>query len=273
MSFISLLYKTLVFVDNTADLYAAMAKVEESEPEKLKEMPSYGAYMIDAFKELTQDDLGKEGLADFLTSVGGKVKFIIFDPSVSLSNYWTKESDALGIEIRSDSFGCWGGYYSAEYLEKLVTLPIEGVTISLTQRRSLKLVEGEIAAAMKKVSDAFGSELTWEPNYGKLWNWLVENSDAYSKENSYPLGNAIRDYVVFFSDTLTEFLGNADNKEAVQEKLTAKKLGFVYLPKTHPDYVNWAWDDGKLCLQIVGDRFGCWITTSYYSLENLEATL
>jgi len=265
---------TLTFEDNTSEIYAAMAAVDESEPDKLKYLPDYGTLMVDAFKTVATDDIGKEGLASLLNSAGGKVKFIIHPPSATLENYWVVDSTGFGIEIRSDSLGAWPGYYSADLIGKLASVQTEGAQMSLMQRKNLAEVEGDIAAAMKKVSEAFGSELTWDPDYGKLWNWLVENADPYSVSDGWNnLGTAVSNYVTFFSDTLTEFLGNPDNKEAVQDKLTTKKLGFAYLPKSVDKDVEWAWVDGKLCLEVKAGAFGYWITTSYYSLDKLEATL
>jgi len=264
----------IVFEDNTAAIYAATAAVSEDEPEKMKYLPDYGSYLLEAIKTTASDDIGKESLAALFNSVGGKVKFLIRDPSVSLSDYYKLEDNAFGIEIRSDALGAWGGYYSAEYLQKLATSQIEGASMSLAQRKNLKEAEGDINTSMQKVSKAFGSELQWDPDYGKLWNFLVANSEKYVDDPEWnPLGRKVKEYVEFFSDTLAEFLGNPDNKEAVEEKLTAKKLGFSYLPANHSADVDWAWEDGKLCLQVKGGSFGCWITTSYYSLEKLEATL
>jgi len=261
----------LKFVDNTAEIYAAMAAIGESEPDKLKYLPDYASYLVEAVKELARDDVGKEGLANLFNSTGGNVKFLVRDKSASLTQYWVADSSAFGIEIREDSLGCWSTYYSTEALEKIATVAVEGVAISLTQRKNLKKVEPEIAAAIAKVSAAYGSELTWDPEYGRLWNWLVEYGDGYATSKN--LGNATRDYVVFFADSLAEFVANPDNKEALQEKLTSNKLGFTYLPKAHPKDVNWAWDGGKLTLEVVGGAFGYWISSSYYSSDKLEATL
>jgi len=265
---------TLQFVDNTTEIFTAAMATSEEAAEYIKSLPDYGQYMIDAFKSMTEDDLGKEALTNLVTLAGGKVKFIIRDPSVSLTDYWVVDSTGFGIEIRSDSIGYWGGYYSAENLQKLATVATEGAAMPLAQRRNLKELEGEISAAMKKLSAVYGGDLTWDPDYGKLWTWLKENDDQYAGDPGwYNLGKPVRDYVVFLSDTLGEFMSNDDNKEALKDKCTTNKLGFSYLPKGYSEYVNWAWVDGKLCLEVVGGSFACWITTGYYSLEKLEATL
>jgi len=79
--------------------------------------------------------------------------------------------------------------------------------------------------------------------------------------------------LLFFSESFISFISNADNKEAIQEKMTANKFGFQFLPKDNPNDVGWAWENGALCMQVTGNAFGYWIISSYYSPEKLEATL
>jgi len=259
---------TLIFVDTTAEMYAAMAAVGADEPDKFKYLVDYGDLVVTAFKEICADDVGREGLAGYLNKVGGQVKFVMRDPSVSLVDYWVIDSTGLGLEIRSDALGAWTGYYTAEGLGNKIPMSFQGADLPLSQRKKLKELDGEIQASMKAASAAFGAEITWDPNYGKLWTWLVENGDPYASNDGWKwMATGVRDYVAFFSETFIEFISNPDNKEAIQEKMTAKKFGFRYLPKDHPDYVAWAWQDGVLQMDVVGNAFGYWLTTSYYSLE------
>lgn len=261
----------LTFVDTTAEIYAATAAISETEPEKIKDLADYGTYLIEALKPLVATEIGKEAVANMFKKSDGKVRFIVKGKEVSLEDYWIFDDQGLGIEIREDAIGAWSGYYSVEALEKTIDAPLDGAAISLKQRLSLVNVQPEIDAALKSASAAYGKDLIWDPDYANLWKWLVDNGDQYANKSSN-LGNVIRDYVVFFTDIFKEFIANPDNKEAMQDKLTTNKLGFSLQHKDAPGYVQWSWEDGKLTMDTKGGYFGCWLTTSYYSLELLEAT-
>jgi hypothetical protein len=221
---------------------------------------------------LCSDEVSKEALQTILNSCGGKVKFIWLDPEGTVSRYWIWDDSSFQIETRVDSLGCWTGYYTAEALSSKASVSWNGASVGVAQRKNLNAVEEEIQGFMKKASEAYGSEISWNPDYAKLHAWLVENDDQYAKSES--LGNIIRDYVQFFTETFIKFIENADNKEAIQEKMTTPRFGFAYLPKDYPEYVKWAWgEDGALLMEVVGAAFGYWITESYYSLDKLEATL
>jgi len=262
---------TLTWEDKSTELYEAVI-AGGADAASIKELPSYAGYMVDAFKELSNEELGKEVLTNIFSKNNGKVEFVIRDPTVSLSDYFSWNDSAFQIEIRSDGLGYWGGYYNADAIRTKATCEWNGHMVGLAQKKKLQEVEPQIAAAMKKASDAYGSEIRWDPDYSKLWSWLVETGDPGAKAQG--LGDTILLYVEFFVDTFSKFIEDADNKEAIQGKMTTPRFGFRYLPSSHPDYVNWAWgDDGSLLLDVVGAAFGSWISESYYSLANLEATL
>lgn len=73
---------------------------------------------------------------------------------------------------------------------------------------------------------AYGAELKWEPDYGRLWTWLVENDDEMAKSTS--LGNKVLSYVEFFVEQFIKFIQDPDNKEAMQEKLTTNKVSSAF---------------------------------------------
>jgi len=261
----------LVFVDTTPEIYTATAAISESEPEKIKTLPAYGDYLIAAIKTTIADAVGKESLANMFTKTDGKIRFIVKGKEVGLADYWIFDDQGLGIEVRVDSLGCWSGYYSAEALEKIIIAPLDGAALSLKQRRNIEKNQPAIDAAIKSASAAYGKDLIWDPDYGKLFQWLVDNGDSYGK-NTHNLGNVLKDYAVFFTDVFKQFIANPDNKEAMEEKLTTNKLVFHLLPKDAAGAVKWSWEDGKLTMDAKGGSFGCWLTTSYYSLPLLEGT-
>jgi len=248
---------------------AASANVET-----LKHIPMYGRCLLEVFKEVSADEIGKKAIQDMMKD--RKVEFIIRNPDFYIRDYFIWTPTALQIEVRSDSCGNWETYYSVENFiadTKQFTCQIDGHTFAMKHKKNFLENKPKIEEEMKKASAAYGSDLKWDPDYTKLRNWLLENEDpAIEKEN---LGNNIFSYVQFMVEQFNNFIKDADNKEAVQEKLDpSKRFGFVYWPENRSGDVTWAWDDdGAFCMGVKGKCFGYWITESYYSQSAIEATL
>jgi len=227
----------LTFVDNLAELYAAVNEVDASKVDKLAGLHYYADYMLEAFTELCKDEAGKEAAADILNSSGGKVKFIWRDASVSLTEYYLWDETAFQIELRSYSIGCWSTSYNDVAIQKKATVKFGGGTVGFLHKKKFLDNVPKIEKAMKAVSDAYGSEIKWDPDYTQLWNWLVANGDKIVGQDN--LGNNVFNYVEFISEKFIEFIKDPDNKEAIQEKLTTPRFGFKYLEKkTMPALFN-----------------------------------
>jgi len=260
--------------DQSAEWYTASAAAN-AKVELLVSMPMYGKCLVAVFTEVGKDDIGKKAIQDLMAT--RKVEFIIRTGDFYIRDYFIWTDTALQIEVKAEGCGWWEGYYSVENFikdAKTAVCHMDGHTFALKHKKNYLENKPKIEAAVKKASAAYGADLTWNPDYTKLRDWMMECQDpANDKENV--MGNQITSYVEFLVEEFITFIKNPDNKEAIEEKLNdSKRLGFVYWPENKSGDVTWAWgDDGALCLGVKGKCFGYWITSSYYSQAGLEATL
>jgi len=119
---------------------------------------------------------------------------------------------------------------------------------------------------MKKLSDVFGSQLTWDMDQlPHVYEWLKKDSKA-----TEDFGSQVLAYVEQFSKTITDFSKNPDNKEALQDAWKTSRAGFKMEDSSATD-VYFLWSDGNLLMQVKPSYWGSWL--SYYNPEYLEKTL
>lgn len=251
---------TLSFVDNTPELFVGLGdRGENLGPE----LPKYFSALADAFTEFAKNETRKEALQEALNQVGGKVKLQLIG-SNDTDKYFSWTADELHIETKPSYWGSWLSYFNAEYLENSLEVTYYDVKMPLEVRRKIIGAIPEVNTHIKRASDAYGAELTWEVDYGKLVNFI-------GVDKAKSLDSSLAAYAKQFADTFSEFVkADPDNKEAIQEAFTANIVGFDYADSSASDKY-WTWQDGKLLMQVKASYWGSWL--SYFNTANLEATL
>jgi hypothetical protein len=251
---------TLSFIDNTGDLFEAL----ESKAESLgPELPKYFAEVTKTFTEFAKNEVRKEALQEALNLVGGKVRLVIV-PSSTNDLYFVFTADELQIQAKANYWGSYLSYFNQDYLEAGMKVEYHGVKMPLEVKRKIVEAIPNVNREIKRASDTYGAELTWEVDYGKLVTFVGESK---AKE----LNTHLVAYAKQFADAFGAFVSaDADNKEAVQEIFTANIVGFDYADSSASD-AYWVWKDGSLLMQIKANYFGSYL--SYFNGEYLEKTL
>jgi len=253
---------TLTCVDNTGDLYEKLA---DRAVDLGASFPLYFEALAKASAELSKNPLQKDALRDRLAGCGGRVLIEIIDAS-GPDNYWAFKDDGLHIEVKQSYWGSWLSYYNAEKLESMLSVDLGGVQLPLAVRRKLAEYEPKIEATLKKASDTYGSQLTWDMDQiPHVYEWLKKDGRATEE-----FGSQVHAYVEQFAKTLGEFCANPDNKEALQDAFKTNRAGFKLEDSGATD-VYWIWSDGNLLMQVKQGYWGSWL--SYYNSEYLEKTL
>jgi hypothetical protein len=250
----------LVFTDNTPALWTGLG--ESYQAQLADNFHLYYEKLAKVFQEFAQDPLRLSNLKDRLKKVGNKVLVTLVEDGPD--NYYQFKDDALHIEVKPSYFGSWIDYYSADVLEKLLSVEWGSHKLSLAARKNIDSALPQIAAHMKRASDAYGTALSFDVDgLGALYAHIGERA-------AEDFGDKVVEYAKQFADVFSEFVQNADNKEAVQGALKTNKIGFLLDADSASD-VYWAWKDGSLKMQVKPGYFGSWL--SYYAGPALEATL
>jgi len=267
---------------NMTEVYkqsAADGEVERLDPTSRYQtsISYYAKCLKGAFEEIANEEHGKKALQDLMKD--RKVELVPRPKNYNeCMQYYIWTPTALQIEFKSDCVGYNADEYTAEALLKDLNVAVwtfNGHTWALKHKDDLLKVQPQIDSAMKTVSDAYGSELKWDPDYTQLRkNLMANNSDLwYYTQKDFP--TRVKAYVDQVSKTLVEFVKDADNKEALTEKLDGSKtIDVTYVPNDHIPDVTYVWNDnGRLCMQIKTGQFGSYMDDSYYGQKNIEATL
>lgn len=253
---------TLTLVENTGDLYEALG---DKGPSLAESYPKYFAQLVQTCTEFAKNATRKEAIIGKFNAVGGKVTIKIIDSSAS-DAYYNFSSDALLIEVKASYWGSWMSYYNAEYMEKVITVDFQGVEVPLIAKRNVNEFIPQIEAELKKASAVYGHELTWQiEKLGAVAAWLKADNRSIDD-----FGAKVFDYVKQFVTTFSNFVKNADNKEAVEDAFKTNQVGFKTVSSSESD-VYFLWEDGSLLLQVKSSYWGSWL--SYYKEEYLEKTL
>jgi hypothetical protein len=251
---------TLSWVENTGELFFAL----ESRGENLgPELPKYFTELVNTFTEFAKNEVRKEALQEALNQVGGKVKIVTVGSSET-DRYYSWSADELRMEVKASYWGSYLSYFNAGYLEASLNVTYFDVKMPLEVKRKIVAAIPDVNNHIKRASDNYGAELTWEVDYGKLVTFVGEYK---AKE----LDTHLPAYAKQFADAFSEFVNaDPDNKEAIQEAFTANIVSFHLADNSENDKY-WIWQDGKLLLQVKAGYFGSYL--SYYNGGNLESTL
>jgi len=85
----------------------------------------------------------------------------------------------------------------------------------------------------------------------------------------FAFGDPLAEYAKQLLAAFTKFCKDNDNKEALQEVLTAGRVGVRFSAKETDDY--WVLEDGALWMETKPNQFGNYL--SYYDSDRLEKKL
>jgi hypothetical protein len=252
---------TLQYVDQYAEFYT---KLGSQQSDLCSGMEAYYEQLAKVFAEFAQDPLRLEALKTALARVNGKI-VIKQIPASEADTYWGFSQDGLEIIFKEGAWGSWISYFSADELEKKLSVPWEGNAVSLVVKKSISDAEKEIAGHLARASAAYGKPLSVASgSVLKVYNAVKNESNGKDAQ----FGLSLTEMVKQAADTIISFCSNADNKEALQDAWKTNQLDFVC---NDDDWKYWIWQNGSLCMQIKKDNFGSWI--SYYNADALEKTL
>jgi len=255
--------ETLVFTDNTADIWAALTETQQ--PWLQTNFDKYYEYLINTCTDFAKDPVRLEALKAAVQKVGGKVLLLVRPDDSGPDRFWSFRDDAWCIDVRRAKFAVSLFDHKADNLEKVMEVDFQGIKLPLKVVRNFKTGIAEVREHTKRASAACGKELTWiEDNYAQLYLHV----DPKSRIDEFGLRMA--PYAKQLADTLTEFCKNADNKEALNDALKSNKVGF-YLEPNNGKAKPFIWKDGSLLLEIRPSYWG--ISHYEFSPKNLEATL
>jgi len=263
--------KELCLIDNTADLFQALQAAGKSEDSLFgigDTLFEYVQQFVKAFVEFCANPDNKEQLeAELITAKFG-IRFDsrpTDDETTNAQRYWVLEDGVLWMETEPNYFGSYLSYFDTT---RLVSILGASDSMPLNTRKSLKEAQVKIDKCMQKASKLFGAELSWVDNYQTIYDKL--KAHGKSQDYLFGLGAEIVQYAEQLAKAFEEFCKDADNKEALQEVLTAGKVGLRFLD---PDADNkyWVIDDGTLWMEAQPNYFGSYL--SYYSSDSLEKKL
>jgi len=257
--------KELTFVDNTAELFEKLQAAGKSE-DYLFQMGDTVATYLEQFsktmQEFCKNASNKEQLEAELTT--GKFGLKITDTDTN--EYWRLEEGTLWMLTSTGYFGSYLSYFDIDRLCKIL-----GKTdaLPLNTRKNLADNQKKIQENIEKASKLFGKELSWVDNYQELYDKL--KAAQKSEEYLWTFGDQITAYSAQLVAAFTVFCKDADNKEALEEVLTAGKVGvrIVDANKSTDDY--WVIEDGILWMETKPGYYGSYI--SYFDSDRLEKKL
>jgi len=255
----------LVLVDNTADIYNAI-----SDKEGMGQMPKYFNNFQVRIVEAAKNATVKEALAEKMNACGGKVCLKMYTLASGESEpYFKYDNESFNICVQPGSWGTWITYHDVDKLQKAITVTYEGVEMPLEAKKSIIDVLPTIESDMAIIASALGAEkIEFGLNWGELWTWLVKHGNKHNPET---VGPTIVKYTNKVAAVVKEFCGDADNKEALEDAWSNKKLNFVLESSNEAD-TPFQWKEGALTVQIKGNYWGTWIDSTYKG-EALEKTL
>jgi len=169
----------------------------------------------------------------------------------------------LWLETKSNIWGSWLTEFNSDRIEKILG---RGDPQPLITRKNVKKTRIAIDNTMNKVKAVFGAELSWAENTQELYETL--KTAGKSENDLYKLGDQIVLYVNQFNTEIAKFCKDKDNKEALQEVLSAGQVG-IRIVSSGPK--KWIIEDGALWMETTTNVWGSWITE--FNAPELEKIL
>lgn len=255
--------KEIAWVDNYQELYDKLKEAGKSEDflwtmgDPIKE---YASQMAKIFVEFNKNSDNKEQLeAELLT---GKVGLRL----ATEDKYWVIEDGILWMETQPNYFGSYLSYFDIDRLCKILGA---NDPMPLNSRKCLKAAVAVMDKSLAEASKLFGKELTMVDNYQELYDAL--KSAGKSQDTLFTFAKPLEDYAKQLVTVFQKFCKDNDNKEALEEVLTAGKAGVRICDgnKSTDDY--WVIEDGILWMETKPNYYGSYI--SYFDSDRLEKKL
>jgi len=258
--------KQLTWINNDQEIYDKMKAANKSEDylwalgDPLK---AYAVQFNTAMTEFCKNEDNKQQLETELST--GKIGLKFAPEDQTNDKYWVLEEGCLYMETKVGYFGSWLSYFDSE---RLCGILGSADPMPLNTRKNLKLANVQMTKDLAAVSKLFGKELSWVDNHQDLFDKLK----AAGKANDYlwTMGNVLKQYTAQLLIAFTAFCKDKDNKEALEEVLTAGKVG-VRIPAEGGDDKYWVIEDGTLWMESKIGYFGSWL--SYFDADRLEKKL
>jgi len=257
--------KELTFVDNTAELFEKLQAAGKSE-DYLFDMGTVVATYLEQFsktmQEFCKNASNKEQLEAELTT--GKFGVKLTDTDTN--EYWRIEDGTLWMLTTCGYFGSYLSYFDIDRLCKILG---KSDAMPLNTRKNLADNQKKIEANVQAASKLFGKELSWVDNYQEIYDKLK----TYGKTEDYlwTFGDGLTEYSKQLVTAFTIFCKDADNKEALEEVLTAGKVGVKLCDQNKSTDDYWVIEDGTLWMETKPGYYASYI--SYFDSDRLEKKL
>jgi hypothetical protein len=251
----------LIWVDNNQEIYEGLKSSGKSDNDLYKLGDVIVAYVNQFNTEFTKflkDPDNKEQIQIELSS--GQVGVRLTDKN---DEYFALVDGALWLETKSNIWGSWLTEFNSDRIEKILG---RGDPQPLITRKNVKKTRIAIDNTMNKVKAVFGAELSWAENTQELYETL--KTAGKSENDLYKLGDQIVLYVNQFNTEIAKFCKDKDNKEALQEVLSAGQVG-IRIVSSGPK--KWIIEDGALWMETTTNVWGSWITE--FNAPELEKIL
>jgi len=223
---------------------------------------NYAKQFDKEFTTFCKNDDNKEQLQTELTS--GKIAVrIVGDDKEDV--YWVIEEGTLWMETKARYWNSWLSSFTVELLEK--KLGAEDPQ-PLVTRKNVKAAKVKQDATMTKVNAVFGKELAWVDNVQELYDTLKKSGKSVS--DLYTIGDNINSYTDQLLKEFTTFCKDADNKEALDEELSAGQVGVRIVDDSKEDKY-WVLEDGTLWMETKARYWNSWLSS--FTAEVLEKIL
>jgi len=256
--------KELTFEDNTTELFEKLQSAGKSEDWLFNLGNTLATYFEQFSKSMTdfcKNAANKEQLEAELTT--GKFGVMITDTDTN--EYWRIENGTLWMLTTTGYFGSYLNYFDVDRLTKILG---KSDAMPLNTRKNLSEAQKQIQKNIETASKVFGKELSWVDNNQELYDAL--KSAGKSEDYLYTFGNSLVEYSKQLATTFTSFCKDPDNKEALEEVLTAGKVG-VKICDNNKNEEYWVIEDGILWMETKPGYFGSYL--NYFDQERLERKL
>jgi len=256
--------REITFVDNYQDIYDALKTAGKNQEflwtfgNQLKE---YDTQMEKTMVEFCKNSDNKEQLEIELTA--GKIGVRIGTVG---DKYWVLEDGTLWMDTTHGYYGSYLSYFDVDRLCKIL-----GVNdpMPLNSRKNLKAISPAITKNMAEASKLFGKELTFVDNYQDLYDKL--KASGKQQEYLWTFAKPLEDYTKQLVTAFTKFCKDNDNREALEEVLTAGKVGLRIIDANKSTDEYWVIEDGILWMESKPGYYGSYI--SYFDSDRLEKKL
>jgi len=255
--------REVTWVDNNQDIYDALKSAGKSQDflwtfgNQLKE---YAGQAEKAFVEFCKNADNKAQLEIELTA--GKVGVKITSES---DRYWVLEDGTLWMYTQAGYYGSYLNYFDVDRLCEILGT---SDPMPLNSRKNLSASKIVCTKNMAEASKLFGKELQLVDNFQESFDAL--KNSGKSTDYMYTWAKPLEEYTKQLVTAFQKFCKDADNKEALEEVLTAGKFGVRVIDNSKNDEY-WVIEDGVLWMETKPGYWGSYI--NYYDSERLEKKL